>query len=116
VSAGIAVATVGGEMSNRYRQNLDAFTPSGRPAVHEGHEPATTPTDIRDTLDTLAIGLAADDGGVRRLFDRVAAHTASEALHEVLAEVGALALLRGSEAYLAAVIDGWHRDRGGRAC
>ena len=41
-----------------------------------------------DTLDMLASGLAADDAGVSRLFDRMAAHSESEALRQALAVVG----------------------------
>jgi hypothetical protein len=75
-----------------------------------------TGIETQRTLEALASGLATDNAGVRRLLDRMEAHRESEALRDALAEAGARALLADSDAYLAAAIDLWHRERGGRAC
>jgi hypothetical protein len=72
--------------------------------------------DAVGTLEELAIGLDADEAGMRRFAERVAAHHESATLRDALAEVGARMLLDSSEAYLAEAVDAWRRDRGGQPC
>jgi hypothetical protein len=132
-SAGTNVANVGG-MKNSCRNSPDApalptdavcndvRAPLGQRSPHtrgprdEARRHCMTAVEVEHTLEALASDLPADDAGIRRLFDRLAAHSDAEALRDALADVGARTLLDSSEAYLAEAIDGWHRDRRGRAC